>query len=95
MGILAKMPQNRLNILLKIPILNNIIKNKIKAGLGLDKAKYIFSGAAPLPKATSDWFEALDIVINEAYAMTENCAYSHINLPNKRKSWFCWYFFAF
>ncbi|MCB9032309.1 MAG: AMP-binding protein [Chitinophagales bacterium] len=85
MGILAKMPQNRLNILLKIPILNNIIKNKIKAGLGLDKAKYIFSGAAPLPKATSDWFEALDIVINEAYAMTENCAYSHINLPNKRK----------
>lgn len=85
MGILGKMDQSKLNILTKIPIINNIIKKKIKEGLGLDQAKYLLSGAAPLPVATMNWFEKIGFVIYEAYAMTENVAYSHINLPGKRK----------
>ncbi len=85
MGILGKMPQSRLNILLKIPIINGIIKKKIKEGLGLDQAKYLLTGAAPLPLVTMLWFEKIDFLIYEAYAMTENCAYSHLNRKNKRK----------
>jgi long-chain acyl-CoA synthetase len=85
MGILGKMPQNKLNLLLKIPIINNIIKKKIKEGLGLDQAKYLLTGAAPLPVATMLWFEKLGFIIYEAYAMTENCAYSHLNRKDKRK----------
>ena len=85
LGILSKMPQSRLDILLKIPIISSIIKKKIKEGLGLDPSQFLFSGAAPLPLVTMDWFEKLGFVIYEAYAMTENCAYSHLNLPGKRK----------
>jgi long-chain acyl-CoA synthetase len=85
MGILSKMPEKKLSLYLKIPILNNIVKNKIKEGLGLLKAKYVLTGAAPLPVATMKWFEQLDIKICEAYAMTENCAYSHLTrLENRR-----------
>jgi len=79
------MPQSRLDLLLKIPIINNLIKNKIKQGLGLDKAKYLLTGAAPMPIATMLWFEKIGFIINEAYAMTENCAYSHLSRGNKRK----------
>jgi len=85
MGILAKMNQQKLDWLMRIPVLNNIIKKKIKEGLGLEKAKYLLSGAAPLPVATSHWFEKIGFTIYEAYAMTENCAYSHLSLPGARK----------
>jgi long-chain acyl-CoA synthetase len=85
MGILSKMPQSRLNILLKIPILNGIIKKKIKEGLGLEHAKYLLTGAAPMPVVTINWFEKLDFIICEAYAMTENCAYSHLTRKDNRR----------
>jgi len=85
MGILSKMPQKRLDLLLSIPIVSSIIKKKIKEGLGLDQAKYVLAGAAPLPVATMEWFDKLDITICEAYAMTENSAYSHLTVPGNRK----------
>lgn len=85
MGILGKMPQSRLNILLKIPFINNIIKKKIKEGLGLEDAKYLLTGAAPLPLVTMQWFETIGFDICEAYAMTENCAYSHLTRKENRK----------
>lgn len=85
MGILEKMPQKKLNLLLAIPLVSSLVKNKIKKSLGLNQAKYILSGAAPFPTATNLWFEQIGIEIGEAYAMTENSAYSHITLPNARK----------
>lgn len=85
MGILAKMPQSRLNILLKIPILNSIIKKKIKEGLGLEYTKYLLTGAAPMPITALKWFEDIGFIICEAYAMTENCAYSHLTRRENRK----------
>lgn len=85
MGILSKMPQSRLNILLKVPIISGVIKKKIKEGLGLDQAKYLLTGAAPMPVVTMNWFEKIDFIICEAYAMTENCAYSHLTRKDNRK----------
>ena len=85
MGILGKMPQSRLNLLLKIPVVNNLIKKKIKEGLGLEHAKYLLTGAAPLPVVTMNWFEKIGFEICEAYAMTENCAYSHLTRKENRK----------
>jgi long-chain acyl-CoA synthetase len=85
MGILSKMPQSRLNILLKVPIISGVIKKKIKEGLGLDQAKYLLTGAAPMPVVTMNWFEKIDFIICEAYAMTENCAYSHLTRKENRK----------
>ena len=83
--ILEKMPQNKLNILLKIPIINNIIKKKIQSGLGLEHARTLLSGAAPLAADTMKWYDSLGMQINEAYGMTENGAYSHLTFRNRRK----------
>jgi long-chain acyl-CoA synthetase len=83
--ILEKMPQNRLDLLLKIPIINNIIRNKIKSGLGLQHAHALFTGAAPLAADTMRWYDTLGMPIYEAYGMTENGAYSHLNFKGRRK----------
>lgn len=71
-GILAKMPERRLNTLLRIPIVSGLIKRKIREGLGLNDARLIITGAAPMPIALIRWFRRLGIQIQEAYGMTEN-----------------------
>ena len=81
-GILTKLPQNKLNILLSIPLISSLIKKKIKKGLGLNNARNIFTGAAPTPVALIKWFSRLGINIQEAYAMTENTCYSHVSYSN-------------
>jgi long-chain acyl-CoA synthetase len=84
-GILKKMPQKKLDLFLKIPVLSGIVKKKIISGLGLDKAKHIFTGAAPTPAELIKWFAKIGINIQEAYAMTENCCYSHVTVPENIK----------
>ena len=84
-GILGKLPQKKLNVLLSIPIISTLIKKKIQKGLGLSKARNIFTGAAPTPASTIKWFENLGIKIQEAYAMTENTCYSHVSFKSKIK----------
>jgi long-chain acyl-CoA synthetase len=84
-GILAKMPQKKLNRLLSIPIINNIVRKKIKAKLGLSRAVTIFSGAAPLAVNIMEWYKKLGIEILQAYGMTEDCILAHFNLPGANK----------
>lgn len=72
LGILSKLPQKKLNFLLRLPIINSIIKKKIKKGLGLADTWICLTGAAPMPVSLIEWFGKLDIDIHEAYGMTEN-----------------------
>jgi len=72
--ILDKMPQKKLDTLLKIPILSSMVKKKIKTGLGLHNSRANVSGAAPIPQSTKDWFAKIGLPIAEGYGMTENCA---------------------
>ncbi len=83
--ILEKMPQKKLDTLLKIPIINGIVRKKIKKALGLSKADQVFSGAAPISPDLIRWFWKLDIQIQQAYAMTEDCCYSHTNYKDRNK----------
>ena len=76
-GILKLLPQAKLDKLLRIPILSWIIKNKIKKGLGLDQARHLITGAAPMPYSLMQWYKKLGMTIIEGYGMTENLAYSH------------------
>jgi long-chain-fatty-acid--CoA ligase ACSBG len=48
-----------------------LILNRIKAALGLDKAKNFFYGAAPLRKSTILYFASLDIPLMNAYGLSE------------------------
>ena len=84
-AILEKMPQKKMDLLLKIPIISGIIKKKIKSGLGLDKSRCTAVGAAPISQETKDWFRKLDIKITEGYGMTENCAATSFLFPHEDK----------
>ncbi|MFT4687103.1 MAG: long-chain acyl-CoA synthetase [Neolewinella sp.] len=85
LGVLGKLPAEKLNKLLKIPIVSMLVKRKIRSGLGLDKSRCNVSGAAPIPTETKDWFGRLGIPISEAYGMTENGATSHMITAQENK----------
>ncbi len=78
-GILKKIPQQKLDRLLSIPLVSTVIKKAIKKKLGLTNARFLFTGASPINPALLRWFARLDILIQEAYGMTENLALSHSN----------------
>ena len=78
-------PSKKLNVLLKIPILNSIIRKKIKKKLGLSDTQAIFTGAAPISISQLIWFQRLGINICQAYGLTEDCILSHFNLPGNNK----------
>jgi long-subunit acyl-CoA synthetase (AMP-forming) len=71
------LPPKKLNLLLKIPIVNKIIKKKILGAMGLDECRIALSGAAALSPEIIAWFKKLDLEILEGYGMTENLAWSH------------------
>ena len=74
LGILSKFNQKKLDILLAIPLLSNIIKKKLKKALGLYNAKVVVSGAAAMQIAQRNWFRKIGVNITVGYGMTENCA---------------------
>ncbi|RTZ15221.1 AMP-dependent synthetase [Vibrio aquaticus] len=76
-----KLPQKKLNILLKIPFVNSLIKKKLADGLGLDQARVLGCGSAPVSPALLDWYHSVGLNITEAWGMTESFAYSTLNYP--------------
>jgi long-chain acyl-CoA synthetase len=84
-GVFAKLPREKLQRLLRIPILNRIIRKKILRGLGLDQADFAGGGAAPMPPELLRWFGNLGLELLEGYGMTENFGCSHSNLPGQGK----------
>ena len=81
MGVLANMPQKKLDFLLKIPLISSIVSKKIRNKLGLGQARLCASGSAPIPVATVEWFLKIGIDISEGWGMTENCAYGTYGVP--------------
>ena len=84
-GVSAKMPEHKLAFLLKIPILNSIIKKKILTGLGLEQTRFALSGSAPIPPQLIDWYRALGLELLEGYAMTEEFVCSHVSRPGESR----------
>ncbi|MEZ4955125.1 MAG: AMP-binding protein [Saprospiraceae bacterium] len=72
LGILQKMPQEKLEKMLKIPIVSSLVKKKIKKGLGLSRASLVMTGASITPESTKQFFRKLGINLREVYGMTEN-----------------------
>lgn len=84
-GILEKLPQRKLDLLLRIPLVSSLVKQKIRRGLGLEAARIFLTGASPMPVELLHWYARIGIIISEAYGMTENLAYSHFTLPGSQK----------
>lgn len=84
-GILEKMPQKKLDRMLKVPLLRGLVAKKLRIALGLSQARVIVSGAAAISPALLDWYRRLGIEIVEGYGMTENLAYGFIGRPGANK----------
>ena len=80
-GVSAKMPPEKLALMLKIPILRGIVRKKILTALGLQECQFAAGGAAPMPPELLRWYASLGLLIVEVYGMTENCGVSHATLP--------------
>ncbi|BFN14034.1 AMP-binding protein [Marinobacter sp. RI1] len=85
-GVLQKVPKQKLDRLLKIPVVSKLIKKKVLKGLGLDKVKLAGSGSAPLSNDVLDWYRNLGLELLEGYGMSENFAYSHMNKPGRTRT---------
>lgn len=81
MGVLANMPQKKLDLLLRIPIVGGLVSKKIRAKLGLGKARLCASGSAPIPATTLEWFRKIGVNISEGWGMTENSAFGTCCVP--------------
>lgn len=76
-GVFAKMPPEKLDRLLGIPVVGKLVARKVLKGLGLDKVRHAASGSAPIPAELIQWYRKLGLNLFEGYGMTEDFAYSH------------------
>ena len=77
-GILAKVPQKKLDILLKVPVLSYFIKKKIRKRLGLNETRMVLTGAAPTPPAfdqmvSSYWYKDPGSLCNDRELLLFSC----------------------
>jgi len=84
-GVQAKMPPEKMNRLLRLPLIGGLVRRKVLKALGLDQCRIAVGGAAPMPIALLEWYDRLGLHINEGYGMTENLAVSHMTLPGRRQ----------
>ena len=82
-GVLEKLPQARLDRLLGIPLLGWLVARKIRAGLGLDRARVLISGAAAISTGLLAWYQRIGLTICEGYGMSEHFAYGCFNRPGQ------------
>lgn len=87
-GVHAKVAPDRLQRLLRIPLVRQLVRRKILRGLGLDQARVCFYGSAPSPVELIEWYRALGLELVEIYGMTEGWAYSHMGrVGSLRRGW--------
>jgi long-chain-fatty-acid--CoA ligase ACSBG len=63
------------------PVADHIVFKKVKQNLGLDRATWFLSGAAPITRDTLSYFGSLDMPILEVYGMSECCGPSTLAMP--------------
>lgn len=79
--ILDKIPDHVLQFLLSFFITKRLIRRKIIRGLGLEEARVLGCGSAPVSPALLRWYNRLGLEITEAWGMTESLGYGTLNYP--------------
>tara|TARA_B100000959_G_scaffold64681_1_gene68439 strand:- start:658 stop:2472 length:1815 start_codon:yes stop_codon:yes gene_type:complete len=72
-------------ILIKVPVIKNKIKDKVKAKIGMSNCVYAITGAAPINPDILRLFHTLGIPLYEGYGMTETTAGASINYSGNMK----------
>ena len=62
--------------------LDQTIGSLLRRQLGLDKARILVSGAAPIHEDLLRWFQAIGLDIAEVYGQTEDCGPTTLNPPD-------------
>ncbi|HET7526141.1 MAG TPA: AMP-binding protein, partial [Burkholderiaceae bacterium] len=84
-GVHAKMAPEKLQRLLKLPIIGRILRKKVLSAIGLQDCEFAAGGAAPMPPELLRWYNRLGLDLVEVYGMTENCGVSHATLPGRSR----------
>ena len=66
---------------LQFNIARNLVFQKLRAALGLGRAKFLISGAAPIAREVLEFFFSLDMPIQEVYGQSEDSGPTSFNAP--------------
>ena len=80
-GVHKKMPPQKLDRLLKLPIIGKRVARKVRQGLGLGSCRLVGSGSAPISPLTLRWYEKIGVHISEGWGMSETSGLACTNMP--------------
>jgi long-chain acyl-CoA synthetase len=69
----------------KFNLANKLVFSKVKAGLGLNRARFCITAAAPINPEIISFFNSLDVPLFELYGQSEDCGPATTNLPHANK----------
>jgi long-chain acyl-CoA synthetase len=58
-----------------------LVIGKLKAAMGMDRARSCISGAAPIARDVLEFFASIDLVVHEIYGQSEDTGPTSYNLP--------------
>lgn len=64
-------------------VLDRLVGAKIRARVGLDRARVLVSGAAPVPAELLGWLHGVGLRVGEVYGQTEDCGPTTLNPPER------------
>jgi long-subunit acyl-CoA synthetase (AMP-forming) len=71
-GVFQKLPEEKLERLLKIPLAGYLVRRRILRQLGLHRVRFAASGSAPIAPSLLAWFRRIGLPITEGYGTTES-----------------------
>jgi long-chain acyl-CoA synthetase len=86
-GVFHKIPKEKLEKRLRMPLVGHLVRKKVLAALGLGTVRLVACGAAPLPVDVMLWYRRLGLELAEGYGMTETMI-THLPRPGHvRPGW--------
>ena len=79
--VIAALGPRKLDVLLSIPRVREFVCRRIRRDLGLEHARLLGCGSAPIDPSILEWYESIGLEIGEGWGMTENAAYGTVQQP--------------
>jgi long-chain acyl-CoA synthetase len=70
---------------LRYALADRLVFKRLKAALGLDRARALISGAAPIAPDVLQFFASIDLPIREIYGQSEDSGPTSYNLPGRTR----------
>jgi long-chain acyl-CoA synthetase len=74
-----------LGLELRYKLAHKLVFSKLKPAIGLGRARFCVSGAAPIAKETLEFFASLDLLVCEVYGQSEGTGPTSTNRPGKAR----------